>query len=379
MTANQDRVVTPEHQAEPVDLSRFADILSSDHSNESLMESVIYQANAILEQDGKISTIDNVEALVSDTFAETSIANTTYFARVFRYTEKGKAQAKMAIGPDMGLVLDTTNRLPVSSPNPRLFMYLDSVQGKSLMLGGNSLETMRLGNNQDIMHLKGIQDKLGAKVQQKIQEAEQRKATEEEQEKTRRKFRRSQIARTIGRGTTKTLTGILIIGAVSGAAYGGYKAISAIDIYEFDEDSEAEVPNNPAILTVGTHDVTPSFSSDLINIEELAKKIPHEGEENYVNYSEKLRRLTMLSSKEGKNCATVNIEDPTLNDVVLAWTDFVDENGYSRADELSVSHMFGEIEACFVGQETDDDDDPEVVIKVINSSELIDGVYIPNS
>ena len=171
-----------------------------------------------------------------------------------------------------------------------------------------------------------------------------------------------------------------VLGMAGASVYGlaqvPWSEITDTDAENFDEHEYAiEDPAQP--ITLGEQGVHPLFSDELYEreSEELGYlDIPTMagGEDSVTETSQlttdeatSLRQVVITSSKEGKNCEVVALNDRLpLNAELLLWTDFANPDGSPRNEELDVSLSNEALAVCWNGEERNDDDDPRVVFEL---------------
>ncbi len=250
-----------------------------------------------------------------------------------------------------------------------------------------TVEDTRNNAPQDISDIRKILDQFHAKCasEKEIEEQKQRSKEAEESSKRYYKWERRQkikkaglavggvaVVVSLGWGATKVPWGEVFEGPVGSFDEHGYS---------LPEDQGDAVPYGET--------AHPGFSEDLLGSHKLGyDEMPEIGDVNS-EYSgpedttfaldDGLRQIIITTSNdnhwgtkdEGKpNCETQKLEEPLgLDSVVYAWTDFSEEDGTSRADELDVSYGKSGVKVCWDGKEHNDDDDPRVVLQLQESAE----------
>lgn len=360
-----------------LDLSRFREGLSPEHVTDGEVQAVFEQANAILGETGVRSTVNGIEALVSSEYAEAVLDGVPFYARVYRYTKRGRELGEISeLELGQGLVFDEDKSLSVISSNPRVIRYEYRTDRPIIIYDDDQLSP-RVNDPTDVAIIQTAQNnivhkiEIGRATKQRLQtEAEERARAERET----RNARRWRAVKDIGRKAIRGIAGATALTAIGFGVIAGGKKIADIEPYDYDLDPRVHVPVGGTPHTIGDPAATPDFDKVFLNDPILSRaKVPDmstdeesESGDPYLGADNILRDVILTSSKEGKNCVTIELSDKVgIDSTLKSWTDFVDENGVSRADELSVEYNVGETEVCFIGEETSDEDDPRVILRVI--------------
>jgi hypothetical protein len=199
----------------------------------------------------------------------------------------------------------------------------------------------------------------------------------------RRRDRRNEIAAKVGKRVgVFALSACAVSGGILGFRAISWDSVALSDGERFDNHHYSLTDG--AVVSVGETG-TPEYSEKLRLDSHLGPdKVPEvRGYEkgNSGPYDDELtmddgfRQITITSSKEGfpvshnttkPNCDTEELEETIPADAkVKVWTDFVDANGHSRADELSVGFTLDSIKYCWSGLERNSADDPRLVFDII--------------
>jgi hypothetical protein len=180
----------------------------------------------------------------------------------------------------------------------------------------------------------------------------------------------------------KTGKSAIALVAASAAAFGLYKVATDYIIpgapERFDKKEYAIPGGN--ILRVGETE-HPAFSKYLHDNKSLGRnKVPRINHpdksgnrggnvhpyDGTMDTSDGLREMIITSSKPGKNCQAITVHSMDLDARATIWTDFVNTEGKSRANELDASLLDGKLRLCWNGQELSNKDDPRIVFQVKN-------------
>lgn len=206
--------------------------------------------------------------------------------------------------------------------------------------------------------------KLVAKILDKAQKVAAREQAEQWSAKRRRVHQRV-AAVSIG------LAGAATVGAIQ---------LGVGDWFAYDETKfdrhEYTLPVEEATILKINEKGSPKFSETLQSNAALGEdKVPQLREsppllgdyptDEQLSVDEGLRQITITSSENdgwSSDCRSTELEGVKDSTELFVWTDFVDENGQSRADELEVSLTEDEAKVCWNGEETSDEDDPRVIV-----------------
>ncbi len=358
----------------PVDVSRFGEALQAEIINEGEIQTLFDQANTILSTTGAVSSVNGSEALVSETFADSTVGRVAYFARVFRFTKRGMEQASLKGEPLFGIAFDEDMDTRVTTPNSRTIVFSHFAGHPQITVANGNILEPRVNDPEDYKLIKSIQQTIAEKASVLAEEKALERKTEAKYRHQRMTEKLQKYARRVG-GTV--VAGIVLVG--------GGKLISQIDIaesYSFDKDPEVIVPEGGTVLHIGDRPASPDFVAEFMSDNTLSRRnIPdvHSGSGSVsaspLKPTHVLRDVILTSSEEGKNCEHVPLEDVHLDSQLVAWTDFVGSNGEMRNDQLEVQFSLDVARVCFIGEETSDEDDPRVILQLITPGiepELVD-------
>jgi hypothetical protein len=284
-----------------------------------------------------------------------------YYARPFRYLHPRPDEQ----GTLLSIAFDTQPDPDITTPNAYWIRFVDV--GGRVTLRVETAELPRDNNPEDIRLVQSL-------VQQFLEDGAEESA--DRQSQARERHRQRMNAARIG---AWSVTGLAAVVAI---VWGG---IAVLDNVAESLDKTGQFDKKDKALTGGTqielgHSGHPEFSDDLYadpdleasDIPEMAVDDPDDTETpDDLDPDDTLRQLTVTSSEGGKNTAEADIDSEGIprSARLVAWTDFADENGTSRADELTVTYERDTVTVEWEGQERNDDDDPRVVVALIPEEE----------
>lgn len=366
---SRDEVARPE----ALDISRFGETLSSEVVTPGEVQAIIDQARFVLNSTQVLSKVNGVEAYVSEASAVTKNGDKRYLARIFEYTPKGmKSIGRQDELPVFGMAFDEDESLEVMTVNPRAVIFSKDALGSPTITLDSGLYP-RVNDPEDVEKVKEAVRKIEAKSRLTISQRVESKRLEELKKRNARAARISRAGHIAGKYSMYALKGVAAFGLVGGVFTAGRAILNVEGEVDFDDDPTIQIPTGGAVVELGADPTFPEFRAELIGDEKLSQdSVPIEGSDQSgtVGTGDKISQVIIGSSKDGLNCVDVPVSDRTsLDSHVLAWTDFVDPDGKSRANELTVEYDVADIKFCFVGQEVDDQDNPRVLFKLIDNQE----------
>lgn len=338
----------------------FAPSLSPEQVTRGEVETLCSIADNLLVLDGEDSTVNGIPARVTREYFDTEIAGKRYYARVYRFN----GNSNFSDQPQPAIIFDETPEITAVSKNHLAVRFKEFGGGISLVVDNDELDP-ELDRPEHVNAVQSVLNGLNEKVQNKQIEIKKEKETEAYRKSLARKKKAAKIGRVALKTSGYIAAGAAFVGVVWGVIYG----ISKIDLPDsvpFDQKDFAL--EGGSVISLGDT-ANPEFSSQLLSEEGNAPHgIPVLGEDptgnsepEILESNDTFREIIIDSSEDDRDCQTVGSD---LNDGqdVIAWTDFTDDNGVSRADELVVTNERGSITVCWTGEETDDFDDPRVVV-----------------
>ncbi len=359
-----------------IDTSRFKASLSPEIVTEGEIQAIFDQADAILRTSSVRTEINGIPAIASEQYMPDNVDGTPYYLRVFRYLSPEMQRTKIdSSTPFQGLVFDDDPDILIRSPNPRAIRYDRSI-GRPMIIVDTETEP-RVNDPVDVRYVEKAQNEIVRRMQMaefKKVELAQKELEESQKERAEHWAHRYRRIKHAMRVTGKFVGITAAVGLVGGAGFVGCRALLNYEPYDYDSDPGVEVPDQSTatVLSIGDADSAPAFLEDFMSNKKLlrgAVTVVDSDDSHYdtsLGPDDVLREVILRSSEPGKNCANVDVADGMgLGSKVLAWTDFIDENGKPRNNELSVKYGSGFVKVCFIGQEKDDNDDPRVILKLI--------------
>lgn len=351
-----------------MDASIFSTQLSAEVVTPGELEGMSRMLDALLDETGTQSTINGIPARVSVVEREVKVTDTgrqnqRYWGRVFCLDEKDVHGNEVR-----GIVFDETPGLPVLTPNPLAVRFSSDYTGRPTLIVDNELDPV-VNDPTYAEFVKGILKDLSYKAEAVKLERKQAEKAEKEARRNRIRYAIQGARETGGKVLGWALAATAGTGLVVGLGY----VLSRIDV-EFPEDfddRDIELPADGQTISLGKQ-ASPAFSQELYESQELSPDdVPTlpasttNDDDDVLSMDDLARQIWVESSKEGKNCSTVNVAQRLpLDTELLAWTDFTSSDGKSRADELEVLFETDKVKVCWNGQERHEDDDPRVVVKL---------------
>ena len=365
----RDEVVKPD----ALDISRFDQTLSAEVVTSGEVQAIIDQARFILNSTQVLSNVNGIEAYVSEASAVTENGDKRYLARIFEYTPKGmRSIGKPNELPVFGMAFDEDESTEISTVNPRAVTFSKSVLGFPTVTVDNGLDP-RVNDPKDVDLVKTALREIEAESRRTVSKRVEDKKLEELAKRNARAARISKVGHLAGKFTKYALKTVAVVSVVGGSIVAGIAIKHIKGEVDFDEDPTIEIPKGGTVVELGADPTSPEFVPELIGNEKLSvDNVPYEGgsQDGTVSTGDKISQVVIGSSKDGLNCVHVPVSDRTsLDSHVLAWTDFVNPDGKSRANELTVEYDVADIKFCFVGQEVNDQDDPRILFTLIDNQE----------
>ncbi len=355
-----------------IDGSVLAGNLAAESVTPGEVRELLRIARHELETEGVESTVNGLPARVTKDAIPVEVDGKTYLARVYMLNAVGEDDEDVL----PGIGFDETPDVAIVTPNANAlrFMRTWSNDKPAIIADSNDMspEVDRPEHVEIVRNvLRGIATQIAERKQQEAQVSIDAKRERAES--------RRGTARAIGRGALKavkwTVGSAAAAAAVAAAVYG----IGKIDIKSFDDHHYKLDGGTELVLGESGH---PEFSKDLYDSSSLnAEHMPGVYDDNHhdsgatsdssdtLEASDTLREVTIYGSKGDYKCEEFPIEQVPLDTRLVVWTDAVDANGISRADEFTVKYEAKTGRVCWDGKEQDKHDDPRIVVALRPASE----------
>ncbi len=332
--------------------------LESIRPEDTAARKLLGDVKELVDINGGPTTINGEPAVATRYYYPERVGQNDFYVRALRRPDITGRDAH-------SLVFDTSPDLKIETVDPNLLHFQeDPITGNVQIASG-----IRMGEQIDeagaIKYSRTVVDSLKAAVR-KDQLALERQAAE-------RKWQRQRRWETTRR--TGAIGAACIVGA-SALTYG----VRASQIFEsWEARYDQKEYTLPATNTVGLGEHgQPAFSPELlvsddsgiVNAPDL-----NDGSESYkintlddtsFTVTDGIRKLTLLSSEKGNNCAETILDTlPPAGTRIASWTGAADGDAQSHAHEFDVRFNIDRVQVCWNGQEKDYDDNPTVFVRMI--------------
>lgn len=345
----------------PLDGSAVAIGFSKETVTPGEVESMCIAANSLLSGHARRAPVNGVPARVTDLYTKVTIGEDLYHARVGEFLEKPIASSAENLP---FILFDETPDTTVQTPN-MVAVRFERIGSNIVLITDNEL-TPSVNDPHQVALVKKILSKL-------TERADAQTASLHEKKKIKREQRVNYIVEGAGR-IARVGAGVGLSVAILAGVFIGLKKVDWSELADgpgtpFDK-KDLTLPSG-AVISLGESG-SPEYSTELfassdLSIDEVPVAEYDTGSSNYddtevLNLDGNLRQIKLYSSKDGKNCEEAPVEKVSSNSEIIAWTDFTNPDGTTRADELEVKYTVENVEVCWNGQEIDEQDDPRVVL-----------------